>query len=308
MKVNNLNLPYVAKSHVLTPNYQTKMLQNYNKPAEVGDTFVRNVNFTANHLQKVDLCAGLLRKHIMTEAVSLAEIEGILKKFVPDVSVKPLGNLDGSLSKRYIAYTSIKIGEPEVIYLDVENNIADTPQRIQLLGRCVHEFTHVAQNREPHFSAERFISKVIDDYPDSPSLRNTIKKLREFAANIELYATYPVLKGMKNEKGLPVPYKGSENKLLQKFTSNQIGSYDKYIDNLLIKSFSDAAESDLNLPVLLKYSQMYFKQELEAYTKETEVMKSIMNLGRQTTDFDVRNFAYTRLIQRCDEFRKKFAK
>ena len=133
-----------------------------------------------------------------------------------------------------------------------------------------------------------------------------------------------VYKKYKNsKKGLSINVTGNNNTVIVnseiKFHNTKIivhgenntviiKSSNKYIDNLLIKSFSDAAESDLNLPVLLKYSQMYFKQELEAYTKETEVMKSIMNLGRQTTDFDVRNFAYTRLIQRCDEFRKKFAK
>ena len=306
MKINSLNLP-VRSGYFPAKRSDAALLLKYNQ-ALAGDTFVKNVNFTANHLQRVDACAGLLRKHIMTEPVNISGIEAIFKKFIPDISVKSLNELPENLSKRYIAYTAIKIGEPEVIFLDVENNIADAPRKIQLLGSCVHEFTHAAQNREKHFSAEAFIAKVMEDYPDSPSLRNTIGKLRDFAANIERYAIYPVLKGMKNENGLPVPHKGSENKLLQKFTSSQLGSYDKYVDNLLIKTFSEAAEQDLNLPVLLKYSQMYMKQELEAHTKETEVIKSVMNICRQTTDFDVRNFAYTKLIQRLDEFRKRFAK
>ncbi len=303
MKINSLNLNVVPAGYI----NKTKVLPQYNR--ETGcDTFVKNVNFGANHLQKVDMCAGLLKKHIMNEQVNISEIENIFKKFIPDISVKPISELPEKLSKRFIAYTSIKVGEPDVIYLNIENNLTDTSRKIQLLGSCVHEFTHAAQNKENNFSIERFITKITDDYPDSPSLRNTIRNMREFAANIELFGTYPVLQGMNNTQGLPVPHKGSENKLLQKFTSNKIGSYDKYIDNLLIKYFSDAAEKDFNLAVLLKYLQMYLKQEHEAYTKETEIMKSVMNLGMQTTDFDVKNFAYTKIINRCDEFRKKFAK
>ena len=49
-------------------------------------------------------------------------------------------------------------------------------------------------------------------------------------------------------------------------------------------------------------------KELEAYTKETEILKKVTNMGKQTTDFDVRNFAYSKIIQRCIEFRKKFVK
>ncbi len=304
MRINNINLP-VIQSTLANNNFLSS--PRVNTQASTGDTFIKNVNFTANHLQKVDTCAGFLKKYVMSESVNLSKIEEIFKKFLPDISVKSLNELPEKLSKRYIAYTSIKIGEPEVIYIDIERNISTPEQRIRLLGGCVHEFTHACQNQEKHFSVERFISKVFEDYPDSPSLRSTIEKLREFAANVEFYSLYPVLKGMKNETGLPVLQKGSENKLLQKFTSNIVGNYDKYVDNVLIKYFSNAAEDGLNLPVLLKFLQRYMKQELEAYTKETEVMKAVMNTSRQTTDFDIRNFAYSRVIQRCEEFKRKFA-
>ncbi len=303
MKINKI-------TNVYTPKIYNDNRQKSPRILQTKDTFVKSPAFAANHLQKVDMCTGLLQNHILSEDVDLSKIEAIFKQFIPDLTVRSMSELPKELNPNgtFIAYTSIEYAKPDIIYLDSSKG-TDKNNRIKLLGSSVHEFTHAAQNKELRFSPTAFIDKAISSYPDSPSLRAALQQMGTFSKDVELYALYPLYKGIKNETELPVAYKGSENKLLQKFTAeSKIGHYDKYIDNILINRFSQAAEGNLNLRVLLDYLQMFFVKELEAYTKETEILKKVTNMGKQTTDFDVRNFAYSKIIQRCIEFRKKFVK
>ncbi len=315
MKIlNSLVIPAMRQS---TSNKQKPQL----KFNEQNDIFVKsaNISFEGNTLKskyeplKIDLTDYIMN----TSEIDLSEIRKLIKKYSPTTGFDDYKNLPSKNNVHNSATTAytqqqmqflqsedgqIEISKmPQNIFVTIDKDLKKE-NRIILLDRILHEFTHVLQNESSdHQSYADLYNAAFKRINNSDVFFNTIQTVNSVFNIVENDLLATLHKASKNSiERLPKSvskYKSNVDDIFLKVKGTSAKGNAQSLLNFLIKNV--ASQTRIDKKLVLDFVKLKAQNEAEAYQNALNSDKELLGISG-ATDFDMRIESYKAICSACD--------
>lgn len=304
-------------------NYATTFYQRKN--TENNKTIQNDVFLSSNPAKKLSFGANLtfaekfvpfrkdfLKYYMKNDILSFSEIEKIIKKYLPEMKVKNLQELEntGKINNNTCAYFNIDfdvtqnmkcIDAGQAIYVSPQNTNT-LAKKIELAQAIVHETTHAMQEHSTdRLSKLDWLNSLKDIAQNKFDFAKTVQHMTSFHANVEYYLNTPLIMFMQKQNEMPVPTANAGRAMLENIYKQTVDkSVEEYID-FLVSEFWFRQEicylDSSKQKRIFEYLVQTTAKEKEAYTNQINFAKEAMNI-KTPVDLDLTKNLYSILAER----------
>lgn len=304
-------------------NYATTFYQRKN--TENNKTIQNDVFLSSNPAKKLSFGANLtfaekfvpfkkdfFKYYMKNEILSFPDIEKIVQKYLPEIKVKNLKELEnsGKIDKRTCAYFDVEFDiTPNNKCVNVEQTIYVSPQntntiakKIELAQAVIHETTHAMQeNSTDRLSKIDWLNSLKDIAQDRFDFMRTLQNMTLLNANVEQNLNTPLRNYMQKRNEMPVPTANAGRAMLENIYKQTVDkSVEEYIDFLVSEfwfrqgiCYLDSSKQKR----IFEYLVQTTAKEKEAYTNQINFAKEAMNI-KTPVDLDLTKNLYSILAER----------